>query len=108
MAAEYISTYKCATMPIYEVTECSNLHLNSITMTRANEFKDLGFIIDENLKFILHINHVIAKASVRACLIRKCFVSKNVPTLIHAFKTHVWPILEYASCVWSPNIYHGN
>ena len=96
-----ISTSKCATMQIHAVAECSNLRLNSTTITKANEFKDLGVIIDENLKFTSHINHVVAKASVRACLIRKCFVSKDVPTLIRAFKTYIRPILEYASCVWS-------
>ena len=30
-------------------------------------------------------------------------MSKDVPTLIRAFKTYVMPILEYASCVWSPS-----
>ena len=29
-------------------------------------------------------------------------MSRDVPTLIRAFKTYVRPILEYASCVWSP------
>jgi len=38
---------------------------------------------------------------VRACLIRKCFVSKDVHTLVRSFKTYVRPILQYASCVWS-------
>ena len=58
-----ISTSKCATMQIHAVAECSNLRLNSITVTKANEFKDLGVIIDENLKFTSHINHVVAKAT---------------------------------------------
>jgi len=57
-------------MQIHAVTECSNLHLNNIAITKAHEFKNLGVIIDENLKFTSHINHAVAKASVRACLIR--------------------------------------
>jgi len=77
-----ISTSKYAAMQIHAVTECSNLYLNNIAITKAHEFKDL--------------------ASVRACLIRKCFVSKDVATLMRAFKTYVRPILKYASCVWSP------
>jgi len=70
--------------------------------TQANEFKDLGVIIDDSLKFTSHLNHAVAKASVQACLMRKCFVSKDVPTLSRAFKTYLRPILEYAFCVWSP------
>jgi hypothetical protein len=37
-------------------------------------------------------------------LIRKCFISRDVHTLHHAFKTYVRPILEYASCIWSPHL----
>ena len=89
-------------MQLRTTTECPNLYLNSIIITKASEFEDLGVIINENLKFISHIYRVVAKASVRACLIRKCFVLRDAPTLIRAFKTYVRPILEYASCVWSP------
>jgi len=85
---------KCAAMQIHAVTECSNLHLNNIAINKAHEFKDLGVIIDENFKFTPHINHAVAKASVRACLIRNCFVSKDVLTLMHSIKTYIRPILE--------------
>jgi len=85
-------------MQMHTVTECSNWHLNSITITKANKFKDLGVtIIYEKLKFKSQNNyHVISEASVRAF----SFVTKNVPTLSRAFKTYVRPILEHTSCVW--------
>jgi len=43
----------------------------------------------------------LTKASVRACLIRKCFVLTDVPALIRAFNTYAGPIVEHASYVWS-------
>jgi len=56
------------------------------------------FIIDEQLKFHLHINHVVASAFTRANLILKCFTSRHVQAcLLHAFKTYVLPVIEYAS-----------
>jgi small nuclear ribonucleoprotein (snRNP)-like protein len=62
-----VSTSKRATMRIHAVDKCFNLHLNNVTITKTNEFKDLGVIIDENLEFTSHINHAVAKAIVRAC-----------------------------------------
>jgi len=43
----------------------------------------------------------VVYVSVRANLIHKCFISRDVFTLIRAFKVYVMPILEYASCTWS-------
>jgi len=50
-----ISTSKCTTMQVHAVTECPNLHLNNITLIKVNEFRDLGVIIYESLKFASHI-----------------------------------------------------
>jgi len=43
------------------------------------------------------------RASVRANLIHKCFISRDAFTLTHAFKIYFRPILQYASCTWSPH-----
>jgi len=50
----------------------------------------------------LNINYIVARASVRANLIHKCFLSKNPATMARAFKVYVRPLLEYASQAWSP------
>ena len=97
-----IATSKCATMQINALSDCPGLCLNNIALSNVKEFKDLGVVIDDGLKFTSHVNQVVAKASARACLIHKCFVSRDVHTLTRAYKTYVRPLLEYASCVWSP------
>ena len=79
------------------------LKLGENELTTADEVSDLGIIIDSKLKFNLHINRIVAKAFNRTNLILKCFLSKDVPTLVRAFNVYVRPILEYASCVWSPH-----
>jgi len=45
---------------------------------------------------------VHARAFIRSNLILKCFVSRDVSTLMRAFTVYVRPILKCASCVWSP------
>jgi len=64
-----------------------------------SEFKGLGVIIDSNARFNAHNSTIVARASSRANLIIKCFITKDVQTLVRAFKTSVRsrPILAYAS-----------
>ena len=65
--------------------------------------KDLGIMFDNNLKFVHHIQDIVSRASKRAHLIFRCFLSRNTNNLIKAFITYVRPLLEYASSVWSPS-----
>jgi len=62
--------------------------------------------IRSDLSFATHVNTIAAKAHTRACLIHKCFISRDAVILTRAFVTYVRPILEYASVIWSP--YHVN
>jgi hypothetical protein len=101
-----ISYKKCVAMLIDTAGHEPNIELklgvNVIPL--ANDVKDLGVHIDNKLSFTVHINHIVAKAFARASLISKCFTSKDILTLMQAFNVYVRPLLEYASCVWSP--YH--
>jgi len=58
--------------------------------------------MDSQLKFDVHVNNIVLRAQNIANLIHTCFVSKDPPTLMKAFLVYVRPVLEYASCVWSP------
>jgi ribonuclease P/MRP protein subunit RPP40 len=101
-----ISYKKCVAMLIDTTGHEPNieLKLGDNVIPLANDVKDLGVHIDSKLSFTVHINHIVTKASARATLISKCFISKDTLTLMHAFNVYVRPLLEYASCVWSP--YH--
>ena len=66
--------------------------------------KDLGVEIDNRLKFSHHIQSKINKANrVLGCLKHTFkFLNKEIFTLL--YKSLVRPHLEYASCIWSPQI----
>jgi len=66
----------------------------SFALPVVDHVKDLHVIIDEKLKFHLHINHVVASAFTRANLILKCFTSRHVQTLLRAFKTYALPVIK--------------
>ena len=78
-------------------------HLGGNYIFRKESVKDLGICVDNHLRFSSHINQIVAKAHARACLVHKCFLSKNRDTLAKAFTTYVRPLLEYGTCVWSPH-----
>jgi len=70
---------------------------------QSNETRDLGITIDNKLNFNSHVSAVAHKAHVRASLILRTFVSRDINILTKAFNTYVRPILEYCTPVWSPH-----
>ena len=99
-----ISTDKTVHVRIGKETFCVSgvYHLGQTRIHTVDEYKDLGIIVDPSLKFASHINHIVAKAHQRACLIFKTFTSGDRSLLVKAFNTYVRPLVEYGSCVWSP------
>ena len=63
---------------------------------------DLGVSYDSHLSFRPHINKIVSKASQRAKLILKCFVSRDPTILSKAFCVFVRSILEFSSVIWNP------
>ena len=69
-----------------------------------NTIKDLGGLIDSELTFRDHIDHICARALKIVGFIKKTTADfKNCGAIIHLYKTLVLPVLNYASPVWSPH-----
>jgi hypothetical protein len=65
--------------------------LGSNIVSAVNSVRDLGVLVDNNLNFHEHITKIVSQAFVRANLIHKFFLSKDVCTLTRAFNTYVRP-----------------
>ena len=65
-----------------------NLVLGDNVLTQVDNVRDLGVTVDNHLKFDVHINQIVTRAHRLANLIHKCFVSKDPPTLVHAFTSY--------------------
>ena len=63
----------------------------------------LGITLDNNLNFEKHISQIVHNANVRAALIVRSFASRDPTILVKAYTTHVRPVLEYCTPVWSPH-----
>ena len=68
------------------------------------EEKDLGVLIDTDLKFNEHINSKVKKANMMVGLIRRSFSFLDGALFKILFTTHVRPHLEYCQSVWSPHL----
>ena len=76
--------------------ECN---IQGITITSTDTIKDLGVIIDNNLKFHAHTESVTSKANRTLTNIRKIFQFKNNHIFITLYKTLVRPVIEYGNSI---------
>ena len=44
--------------------------------------------------------HIVTKAHRRANLVIRCFMSRDMSSLVKAFNVYIRPVLEYCSVVW--------
>ena len=65
--------------------------------------KDLGVMIDHELKFECHISEAIKKANTKLGMIKRTFVCQDESMLSQLYIAVVRPHLEYANVTWSPN-----
>jgi len=70
--------------------------IDGVILPNVREVCDLGIIIDSKLSFSAHYAQIVSK---RACMINRCFKSKDPHLLLRAFNTYVRPLIEYCSPV---------
>ena len=76
-------------------------HLNGLAIPVVEKHKDLGVLIDNQLKFHDHIREVAHKASGLANSFLKSTVSRSPEFMLFLWTTHVRPVIEYGSCLWN-------
>ena len=74
------------------------------TLSTVKEEKDLGVIVDTDLKFRKHMAEKISKANTMIYLIKHTFKYLDAEMFKLLYKSLVRPHLEYASSVWSPTL----
>ena len=72
----------------------------------TNKERDLGIILQDNLKWDNHISNIIHKANYILGKLRNIFKNWDIRTFKVLFTSYVRPILEYGSIAWCPNRKH--
>ena len=79
-----------------------NYKMNYKDLENKSEIKDLGIIVDENLRFSNHIINKVNKANQIMGIIRRTMVYLNRHNFSLLYTSLVRPHLKYGNVVWSP------
>ena len=92
-------------------SKCKHLHMGRETNTtyslghseieKTTHEKDLGVIVDKQLKFQQHISSSVKKANRKLGLIRRSFTHMDKDMFLTLYKSIVRPHLEYGSNIWT-------
>ena len=93
---------KCCVLHLGRKNPKTEYLLDGALITQTDTVKDLGVIIDDKLKWSPHCLRVSKRAHRILTLMYKTFLSRNPDVLLKIYKSHVRPLLEYVSSVWSP------
>lgn len=69
----------------------------------VDTIRDLGILINNELKFHEHISKITRSAYLRMRIFFRFIKSRRVKTWVHIYKSYIRPLLEYAPEIWSPN-----
>ena len=76
--------------------------MHATELKQVKQEKDIGVIVDDQIKFESHILEKIKKANNIMGPIRGTFIHPDESTFLKLFKALVRPHLEYANTVWCP------
>jgi len=111
-AIDAISTWSSTWQLKLEASKCQHLcigegrtfayYIAGALVPQRNNLRDLGFTIQTNLSFKLHIEAIAKSALLKMKHVLRVLYTSNSMLLTRAYKTYVRPLLEYGSVVWSP------
>ena len=82
--------------------DVSEYILDDSKLAHTSEEKDLGLIVDNNLKFEKHVTSKVNTANKVMGLIRRSFDFLDSEMFAKLFKAMVRPHIEYANTTWFP------
>ena len=93
---------KCTVLHIGNQNSEGEYTLDGLQLKKTDLEKDLGIVMDSDLKFRKQAASAVAKATQILAVIRRTFQAIDCVTLPLLFKTLVRPHLEYGGCIWGP------
>ena len=76
--------------------------MEGIELKQVTEEKDMGVIMDQELKIHHQTAAAVSKANCMLAIIKNSFAVLNIFTLPLLFKALVRPLLEYGNIIWGP------
>ena len=93
---------KTKVLSIGNISRNYEYKLDNNAIEHVNHMKDVGVIIQSNLKFTMHCVNVSRKAYYVIKTIFTTFRNHDVNFYIKMYQCYARPVLEYSSQIWSP------
>ena len=94
---------KCVSMSINRKISYNEAYkMETIELRQVRQEKDIGVIVDDQLKFKDHMQEKVKKANNFMGLKRRMFVHLDEGTFSKLFQPLLRPHLEYANTAWYP------
>ena len=97
------NTKKCKTMHFGNTNSKQSYSLNGHILETSSQEKDLGVIVDVDLKFHVHTASVIKKANQLLGVIKRSYKSRDPHTILLLYKSMIRTHLEYGNTIWGPH-----
>ena len=99
----FLNPEKCVVVRFGDRAGRSNREysINGNILHLKDNYKDLGIIVDNSLKFHLHIRSVVQKVGGTMSNLLKCTVCRSASFMVALYMSHIRPIMDYGSCVWN-------
>nr|CAD2147502.1 unnamed protein product [Meloidogyne enterolobii] len=98
-----ISPEKCFSLYIGKSNIMEDYYLYEKKIQKCENIRDLGVIIDNKLTFTDHISRIVRNAYLKSHQILRIMKTRELNTLILAYKSYVRSQLEYATEIWNPS-----
>ena len=95
---------KCKIMHMGYGNDKHKYNLGGEELAETTEEKDLGVLIDNELKFTRHIRGIVAKANRMIGLIKISFECIDTEMFLNLYNSLIRPLLEYCVQAWSPHL----
>ena len=97
------NTGKCKVLHIGNSNPCYQYVMNGEKLEKVKEEKDLGVIVDSQLKFHKHTAAAVKKANMKLGMIKKSFAYLDENILPILYMSLVRSHLEYGNLIWGPH-----
>ena len=97
------NTCKCKVLHIGSNNPCYQYKMNGRKLEKVEEEKDLGVIVDNELKFHKQSAAAVKKANMKLGMIKKSFASLDENILPSLYTSLVRSHLEYGNMIWGPH-----
>ena len=77
-----------------------NYTIDGVELKVVTSYKDLGVVVDRNLRFHSHIGRVVGKAGALMGNLLRSTVCRSRKFMVTLFVAHLRPFVDYCSTVW--------